>query len=363
MMTNDRLPTFSRLAGGLAARLSGSGPARRLALRKFDRGLFYRQLASMLRGGVPLPQAVGFLTDEFRAEVAARLEELRRTLESGTPLSAALAPFPEAWLPREDRAAIAAGERAGRLPDVLDGLAADRERQVVLRNRVRSVMAYPLTVLALVVFVATILIAKHLPTVEALYASLKAEVPATTRVFLGLSGLVARWSWLAIPAFVVWRVWLRGRIAPRLPVVRTIDASLVELRFARLLALLLEAGVPFDEALALCEPGAGRPELSRQVRDAVDRTRRGERPSDALRGLTFLSPVFLWFLSGAEERGDFVAVTAAAAETAEERYVATLDLAQRIAEPVTVVLLGLLVGLLVVACYAPMFQLVPLVGY
>lgn len=360
----DRFPTF-RHALQLLPRLVSPlfGRARDLALRKFDRGLVYRQLASMLRGGIPLPQAVGFLTDEFRPRIAARLGDVRRSLESGTPLSASLEPLPEPWVPREDRAAIAAGERAGRLPEVLDGLAADRERQLALRNRVRSVMAYPVTVLALSVLVGVTLFYQVTPTFSALYGGLSADIPLSARFFLGAARLVVHWFWLVIPAFIVWRVFLRGRLAPRLPVLRTIDASLVELRFARLLSLLLSAGVPFDEALALCEPGAGHPGLARQVRGATERIRNGEKPSDALRGLSFLSPVFLWFLSGSEDRGDFVAVTAAAAETAEERYIATLDLAQRIVEPLAIAFLGLVVGVLVIACYGPMYRLVPLIGY
>lgn len=357
------LPTLTRLSKDALDYVPFLGRARSLALRKFDRGLLYRQLSSMLRGGIPLPQAIGFLTEEFRPDISARLSDVRRSLEAGTPLSASIVPLPEGWIPREDRAAIAAGERAGRLPDVLEGLATDCERQLLLANRVRSVMAYPVTVLALSIFVATVILFKVSPTFEAFYGALSAPLPTSLAVLLAIDRLVVRSFWLVVPAFVVWRVWLRGRIAPRLPVIRTIDASLVELRFARLLSLLLSANVPFDEALTLCEPGAGRPDLSRQVRDATARVRNGEKPSDALRDLSFLSPVFLWFLAGSENRGDFVAVTAAAAETAEERYLATLDLAQRIAEPLTVALLGLVVGLLVVSCYGPMFQMLSLVGY
>lgn len=357
-------PTFSRLARAASDQI---GPlfrrARNLALRKFDAGLVYRQLASMLRGGIPLPQAVGFLTEEFRPPVAAGLSGLRQSLEAGTPLSAALEPLPETWVPREDRAAIAAGERAGRLPEVLDGLAADRERQVVLTNRVRSAMAYPIVVLSLAALVILVVLWKVVPTYAALYAALWSQLPLSTRILIAVANAGIHVVWVVLPAFVVWFVWFRGRVLRRLPFLRAIDASLVELRFARLLSLLLSAGVPFDEALALCEPGAGRPDLSHQVRDAAERIRNGEKPSDALRGLSFLSPVFLWFLSGSEDRGDFVAVTAAAAETAEERYAASLDLAQRIAEPLAVALLGLLVGFLVVACYGPMFRLVSIVGY
>lgn len=363
-MKEPPFPTFSRFLLGLL-RLPGSAfrRARGLALRKFDAGLVYRQLGSMLRGGVPLPQAVGFLTDEFRPPVAARLAEVRDALEGGAPFSAALGRLPASWVSPEDRAAIAAGERAGRVPEVLDGLAADREREVVLRNRVRSAMAYPTVVLALAAFVVVVVLWRVAPTYSALYASLWGNLPLATRVLIAVANTGLHALWIAIPLGLLWFFRFRGQVLRRLPVFRTIDASLVELRFARLLSLLLASGVPLDEALALCEGGAGRPDLAAQVRAAAESVRGGRKPSEALRGLSFLSPVFLWFLAGAEERGDFVAVTGAAAETAEERYLATLDLAQRITEPLCIALLGVVVGFLVVACYGPMFRLISVVGY
>ena len=100
----------------------------------------------------------------------------------------------------------------------------------------------------------------------------------------------------------------------------------------------------------------------RTIVEAARRIRDGERPSEALRGLVFLSPAYVWFLAGSEERGDFLDVTRAMTETAEERLTIRLEAAERLLEPVATVLLGLVVGAVVVGLYEAMFTIIAHVG-
>ncbi len=362
-MKKDLFPTLSAILSWFSRRDQGSGsPVTVHALKRFDAGVFYRQTASMLRSGIPLSQALSFLVEEFRPAVGGNVDAVRQRVESGQPLSRALEEFPEAWVRPEDRAAVAAGERCGRLPDVLQTLASDQERWTAFRDRIRGVLAYPTTVCVLAVLIAFIILWKVVPTFAALYASLRVPLPGTTRIVIAASNVVATNMFVLVLAWLVWHFWLRKRFAHRLPIVRSLHRSVAELRFARLLALLLPAGVPLDEALALCEASAGNHDDARQLREAAERIRSGERPSEALRGLEFLSPVFLWFLKDSEVRGDFVAVAEAMSDAAEERHVAQMDFIQRIAEPLSILFLGLVIGILVMALYTPMFRLILHVG-
>lgn len=344
--------------------------ASRLGRRSLDPAFLYRQTASMLRSGLPLPQALAFLGDELGKSPAAILARARARVEAGEPLSRGLEELPARWVPPADRAAIAAGEAHGRLVEVLESLAADRERFAETESRIAAAATYPLTVLALAGLVTMIVLWKVVPTFAALFASartivpsLSAELPVSTRFLLWTGDHLLLYAALVAACVAAWKLGGRERLLPRLPFAREVVSSSLELRFARLLSLLLSAGVPFDAALARCAAAVGDREAQGALEEAATRARSGEPPSAVLKATGLLSPGFLYLLAGSEQRGDFLEVTRAMAEAAEERLSAALDLAQRVFEPASVLLLGAVIGLIVVGAYSPMFELVGLVGY
>lgn len=341
----------------------------------FDPTLVFRQLASMLRSGVGLPQALGYLAEEFDGRVNARLLAVRDRVEGGEPLSAALAQLPTRWLPIETLAAIAAGERTGRLPEVLDGLARERELALSFTARMRGVVVYPLLLLLLASGVLGLVLGRVIPTFAALYAALGSTLPWGTRVVIAAWGpvvmplvLVSAWllaraarAWFD-PALPILPFGLGSTLGRRLPFFRGIHLSLLEMRFARTLALLLEAGVPMPDAIDLTAAVIGRSDDATALADAARRVRDGVRPSEALAGLPFLSPSFLFFLGDSEKRGDFVEVARAMAVAAEERFESRVDVATRVLEPAAIVAVGALIGFVVVHLYAPLFGLYGKVG-
>jgi type II secretory pathway component PulF len=374
---SDRLPTFAaavralrELRGQIADLLHRAPTSLRL-----DPLVLLRELSAMLRSGVALPQALLFVGDSFGPVGRRRLDRVRARVESGERLSEALASLPSWVAPPPLRAAVAAGERCGRLPELLEEIAEEHERLTALDRRVRSFFLYPIVVLLLASCILYILAWKVTPILATLYEGLGATLPRLTVVVYRLGGRFATWLALGLLALLVYQVATFGRpprlgsttpfgrlLAWRLPLVRGLHRALVELRFARTLRLLLEAGVALPEALDLCEPVVADGEAGVAVVGAARRIRDGERPSAALGGLSFLSPAFLWFLAGSEARGDFLDVTRAMAEAAEERFLTRLELLERLVEPVGTVLLGLVVGAVVIAAYQPMFGLITQVG-
>lgn len=362
----------SRLLGWTLGRLAG---VTRGKLVFFDPTLVFRQLASMLRSGVGLPQALGYLAEEFDGRVNRRLLAVRDRVEAGEPLSAAMAQLPSRWLPIETLAAIAAGERTGRLPEVLDGLARERELALGFTARMRGVVVYPLLLLVMAGLVLSIVLGKVIPTFAALYAALGSTLPWGTRM------VIAAWQPVVVPLVFVSlyllarsvRAWfdpalpilpfgLGSKLGRRLPFFRGIHLSLLEMRFARTLALLLEAGVPMPDAIDLTAAVIGPSDDATALADAARKVRDGVRPSEALAGLPFLSPSFLFFLGDSEKRGDFVEISRAMAVAAEERFESRVDVATRILEPATIVAVGVLIGFVVIHLYAPLFGLYGKVG-
>ncbi len=342
---------------------------------RYDPLVVLRELSSMLRSGVPLPQALSYVADGFSVAVRDRLEGVRARVEAGEPLSAALATLPPSWAPDSLRALVEAGERSGRLPELLDDLAAEHERLLALDRRVRSFTLYPLVVLTLASLILWVLTCRMLPVYATLYEHLGATLPLVTRVVFGTVGWGSGWLLLLLLATLAYQLLTLGRpvrLAPltrlgqrlawRLPFVRGLRRALLEVRFARTLRLLLSAGVELPEALDRCRQVVADDRAGAALVDAAGRVRRGEAPSDALSGLGFLSPAFLWFLVGSEQRGDFVEVTGAMAAAAEEHFLTRAELLERVLEPVGTFALGLVVGSVILAAYLPVFGLIRLVG-
>lgn len=375
-----QFPTFAHWFRSAADRSRAFGgwllmlpPFRGLLL---DPHLLLRELAATMRSGLPLPQAVASLTADQPRVIRRHLEAMAERLETGEPLSEAIDALPRSWYPSNLGAMIAAAERAGTVPQLLEELSQELMALSSLERRLSMTLVYPMVVLAFAGLILTLVIARVMPILSTLYAGLgHDELPGLSAFLVNVigpwAGLVV-WICFAVTLVLVWG--LRGpsrygaigsrlrAVARRLPIGRGLYAGAVELRFSRLLRLLLEGGIPLPEALDLCRTAIDDRRAGRAIVEAADRIRTGDPPSDALRGLGFLSPSFLWFLEGSEARGDFLELTRMMCETAQERLELRIDSTRRVLEPMVVVALGLVVGTIVIGCYEPMFHLIRLVG-
>jgi general secretion pathway protein F len=373
-------PTFSRFFRALpeAARAVARGIFGgwdRARLGRFDSGLFCRQLASMLAGNIPLPQALAYLADEFAPDIAERIGAARSAVAEGRPLSEALAELPDAWVPATWRAAVAAGERSGRLPEVLEMLASESETVEEAARQARGLLVYPLTVLCIAGLVVSVVFWKVIPMFTSLYGALRAELPLGTRAMIAAARFLSTPASFVLGGLVLYVLLvifvprlalpLRGpitRLLLRLPVVSSLWLSIVELRFARSLRIMVDAGVPLPEALDRSEQVVGDSRAGVELVRAARRIREGELPSEALKGVGAIAPAFVWFIAGTEQRGDFLDITAAMAEAAQEKLRTRIQLVLRVVEPVSIVCLGLIIGFVVIHIYWPMFKLPTLVN-
>jgi type II secretory pathway component PulF len=364
-------PTFSQWAMSLNA-LVWRLLARPLG---FDAILFLRELAAMLRSGVPMEKSLMLMAEGRRTRVRAMLERAARRVEAGEPLSQALEALPNRWAPGVLRASVEAGERSGRLPDLLDDVVSEYERLELIDRRLKSVLIYPMVVLFIGTIMIYVIMWKVLPVFAALYSGLGADPPFLARMVRSGWTFIGPILLFAVPPLTMFllisvsrKKTFRGAsgllsgLAWRLPVVRGLRRALIEIRFARSMRALVEAGVPLPEALDLCERIVADDIAGQAIVESCRRIRGGEKPSVALRGLTFLSPAFLWFLSDTENRGDFLEVTSAMAEVAEERFQTKVEVIERVLEPALTVILGVVLGTVVIAIYQVIFQVSTLAG-
>jgi type II secretory pathway component PulF len=364
-------PTF----GALLARLRELPSPRDRRLR-FDPLLFLHELASMLRSGISVHQALAFSAEGFRPRVRRRIDSVRERVEAGLPLSEALETLPDRWIPRVLIASVAAGEKTGRLPDLLDEVTREYERIVLIDRRIRSTLVYPLAVLTFGLLVLMVLVEHELPTFAAIYHAAGQPPPFLSEIVRSIWYTAGIPLLVLVPALLSYLLLTLGRpfrfsklrpigrfLAGWIPIVRGLHSALLEVRFARTLRVLLDGGVPFPEALELCEPVVADRSAGRAIVAAASRIRDGAAPSQALAGLPFLSPSYLWFLSGSEGRGDFIEITRAMADAANERFCTRIEIAERVIEPASVVVLGLVLGTATIAMYQPLFGLSRLAGH
>ena len=343
---------------------------RRNAVSARSLAVFTRQFAVMIDAGLPLVQCLGVLGEqEEDGGFAATIRAVRAEVEDGSTLTDALRAHPRAF-DRLYTGMVAAGEAGGVLDTILERLAVHIEKHVALRGQVRSAMMYPVAVLAIAAVVVGVILWKVIPTFAALFEGLGAVLPLPTRLVIAASDSFATAVPLlglgALGAALAFRRYYstgRGRLAVdgvvlRLPAIGDIVRRNAAARFCRTLSALLGAGVPILESLEITAGTAGNAVFE----DAVMATRaaieRGESVAAPL-GDTRVFPVLVTqMVNVGETTGALDRMLAKVADFYEEEVDRAVAGMTALLEPVTVAVLGVVVGGIVVAMYLPVFDLI-----
>jgi len=327
----------------------------------------YRQLADLLRAGVPLLRGLRLLgRGRASPRLASVMQRVAEAVADGSALADAMATHTDVF-PDVQIAMVRAGERGGFLEEVLGRLGGFLERQADLRSRVIGNLAYPLVVLMAGLAVVTWAMIYLVPKFEDFYDRI--EIPFATRVLLAISNLlVHRWPLLllVIAAVVAGGWWLRRRpgvhrwIAgaqlriPRLgPLMRDLAAG----RFARVLGTMLGNGIPMLTALRVSRDAAGNPRLADAIEAATEAVRRGEPLAAPLAESRFLSEDAIEVIAVGEAANNLPSVLITLAETLETRVDRQLELFVRLMEPLLLLLLGSVVFFLFMALVVPMLKI------
>jgi len=352
--------------------LTAHGPAPRPTTRAADITLFTRQLASLLRAGLPLAPALDLLAqaETSRRQGMARIVgALARDITGGLRFSAALQRHPAQFNALYCQL-VEVGEAAGALAAVLARIADDRERAAAQRAKVRAALTYPVAILVLAMAITAALLVWVVPTFKQIFDGFGARLPAPTQFVLALSSVVARWS---IPAFAM--IFATGSAATFLlrhseaarirfarvsltilvagPLLRTLCAA----RWSRALGTLLSAGTPLADAFDSLTHATGNAFFDRATVEIAARLRRGERLAAAMRAARCFPPEVVQPIAVAEESGALDAMLIDVASLADRQVDEKIGTLSSLCEPLVIVVLGALVGGLVIAMYLPIIQL------
>ncbi|SAK83601.1 type IV pilus assembly protein PilC [Caballeronia hypogeia] len=335
--------------------------------------LFTRQLAGLLRAGLPLAAALELLAGGTEGGPTGGMPRIARTLgrdiTRGVPYSEALAQHPAAFGALYCQL-VSVGEVAGALPAVLARLADDRERAASQKAGLRAALTYPVVVLLLSLAITAGLLIGVVPTFKTIFDGFGAALPAPTRFVLALSDGAARYGVPFVAACACLATaalgWMKrspdaraaaDRIALRLPLAGTLLRSLAVARWSRALGTLLAAGTALSDAFDSLTHATGNRVFDRATVDIAARLRNGERLAAAMRAAGCFPQDVVQPIAVAEESGSLDAMLLDLATLADRSVDERIGAFASLCEPIVIAVLGALVGGLVIAMYLPIIQL------
>ncbi|MBV8760902.1 MAG: type II secretion system inner membrane protein GspF [Deltaproteobacteria bacterium] len=343
-------------------------------VKKVEIAAFTRQMATLLRSGIPLAEALGALVEQVtNVRFKAPLAEVRAAVNEGSSLADALAKHPKLF----DElfvSMVRAGELAGNLDEVLTRLADFLESSQKLKSKIQGAMIYPIVMLVVGVGIMTVLMIKVIPEITSMFSQAGRTLPLNTRILIAVSGFFGRnilWIFLSmIIGFILFRKWSRSKegkpvwhaFVLRLPVlgelVRTINVG----RFARTLGTMLQSGVPMLRALETGKQIIGNVLLQRAVEDAKQAVTEGESLATTLRKSGQFPATMIHMTAVGEKAGQLEQMLERVATAYESEVDTKLSRFTALLEPLMLVLMGGAVAFIVFSILQPIMDLGQLSG-
>lgn len=335
-----------------------------------DIALFARQMATMMKAGVPLLQSFEIIGEGLENPNMRKLvDDIKQQVAAGNSFATALRTRP---LYFDDLFCnlVDAGEQAGALENLLDRVATYKEKSEALKSKIKKAMNYPIAVVAVAIIVSCILLIKVVPQFESVFANFGAELPAFTQFVIGLSqGLQEQWYiflFFLIAAIFTFsetkkrsekfRNWL-DRTALKAPVVGDIIYKSSVARYARTLATTFAAGVPLVEALDSVAGATGNIVFKNAVQKVKQDVTSGMQLNFSMRSTGVFPSMAVQMTAIGEESGALDMMLDKVASYYEAEVDNAVDGLTALMEPLIMSVLGVLVGGLIIAMYLPIFQL------
>jgi type IV pilus assembly protein PilC len=340
-----------------------------------DIAVFSRQLATMLKAGVPLVQSFDIVgKGNENQSMQDLLLGIKADIEGGDTLSEALNRRP-LYFDELFCNLVEAGEQAGVLETLLDKIATYKEKTESMKKKIKKALTYPIAVVAVAFIVTTILLIFVVPVFEDLFKSFGADLPSFTKMVISMSEWMQEYWWIVI-ASVVGTVYTFGyfkkrsrkfchfldRTLLKLPVVGLIMNKSAIARFSRTLSTMSAAGVPLVDALQSVAGACGNIIYSDAVLKMREEVATGQRLQFAMSQAQLFPHMVQQMIAIGEESGSIDAMLAKVADFYEEEVDNLVDNLSSLMEPIIMVILGILVGGLIVAMYLPIFKMGAAVG-
>ena len=340
------------------------------SIKQKDIAIFTRQLATMMKAGVPLLQAFDIVArGSPNPRLTKLLTDIRSDVETGTSLSVAFRKHPMHFDALYCNL-VEAGETGGILEALLDRLAIYQEKTMALKSKIKSALMYPIAVLVVAFVVLTVIMIFVIPAFKEVFSSFGADLPTPTLVVIAMSEFFVAWWWaifgLLFGGFYFFmESWKRSekmqmfmdRLLLRIPVFGDLINKAVIARWTRTLSTMFAAGVPLVEALDSVGGASGNAVYAKATEQIQKDVSTGSALTTSMTATGVFPTMVLQMSSIGEESGSLDHMLGKAAEFYEDEVDEMVKGLSSLMEPFIIVILGVLIGGIVVSMYLPIFKL------
>ena len=346
-------------------RLRGGGK-----VNEKDITLFTRQLATMMKAGVPLLQSFDIVgKGASKPAVAKLLSEIKTEVETGSALAAAFRKYPlhfDALFCN----LVQAGEQAGILESLLDRLATYKEKILAIKSKIKAALFYPVAIIAVAFIITAVIMIFVIPAFKQVFTSFGADLPAPTLMVMALSDWFVAYWYILFPAigggiygfFAAWKRSLAvqifmDRLMLRLPLFGDLVKKSSIARWTRTLSTMFAAGVPLVEALDSVGGAAGNHVYAVATKQIQNDVSTGTSLTVAMQNANVFPAMVIQMCSIGEETGALDSMLSKVADFYEQEVDDAVEALSSLMEPAIMVILGTLIGGMVIAMYLPIFKL------
>jgi len=335
-----------------------------------DIAVFSRQLATMMKSGVPIVMALEIIGNgQKNPKMKKLVDDLRLDLEAGSSIYEAMSKYPVQF-DELYRNLVRAGESSGALETVLETIATYKENMESVKGKIKKAMFYPVAIIGVAILVCAVLMIFVVPIFKEQFASFGADLPAFTALVFGFSEILVTWWWamlvVALGAFAAFMYVYRrstklqhtvDRLLLKIPVLGQVLHSSSVARFARTLAVTFKAGVPLVEAMDSVAGATGNRVYTDAVYQMRDDVSVGYPLNVAMKQVGVFPHMVVQMTAIGEEAGALDTMLFKVAEFYEEEVNNAVDAISSLIEPFVMVIIGTMVGAIVIAMYLPIFKI------
>ena len=356
-------------------RVSKVKSTRKKRITQEDITVFTRQLATMMKAGLPLMQAFEIVArGHSNPSMTQMLMQVRADVEQGSALGKSFSKYPK-YFDRFYCNLVSAGETGGVLEGLLDKLAVYKEKTQSIKKKVKTALTYPIAIMVVAVALIFVMMMFVLPAFGEVYSSMGAELPGLTQIVMSMSKFFVKYGWVMIVAIILAGFGLYklhqkspafqkrvDSIMLRLPIFGPIVRKATIARWSRTTATLFAAGVPLVEVLDSVAGAAGNILYEEATKDIQAKVTQGLSLTSSMQSTDMFPNMIIQMAAIGEESGSLDDMLNKAAEFYEEEVDNSVSQLSSLMEPVIMVVLGSTIGVLLVAMYLPLFNLGNVVG-
>lgn len=347
----------------------GAGSVRGKVKAK-DRVVFTRQLATLIKAGLPLAQALHSTTDQVsNKKLKEIIFRLTKSVEGGQPLSKSLEEYPENFN-KIYVSMVEAGEASGKLDESLERLAVQLEKDAEIAGKVKGALIYPAIVMVVIVLVLGFMITSVVPQIATLYKSFNKPLPFITVIMIAIADALTKWWFITFPiiALAIYGAF-RGFKTPQgrlfmdrakitMPPLNQLYLKMYMARFARTLGSLVASGIPILQALALVSESVNNELIKGETLILAEEVKSGQSLAEALQKTEYFLPLVGQMIKVGEDSGTMGDMLDRLATFYENEVDQTVKNISTLIEPILIVFLGLMVVVMIMGVLFPVYNLV-----